>query len=97
MRNICHFDVGPNLIKDISEGILEKNQDSVLVIPAIANITTWAPNRRRKCHKLVFEVLVPEEGIIGYEAINDFGGFVTIRLPKKRIKAELLKGDHNHG
>lgn len=89
---ICHIDVKPELIKDLAEGMLSRYKDnSVLVVPAVRRLETYAPNRRKKCHKLVFEALIPEEAINGEEAITDFGGFVVMRVPKARIEGKYLR------
>lgn len=87
----CYIDVKPKLIMDIAEGILDRNKDSVLVLPAIKEIKTYAPTKKGKCHRLVFEVLIPAEGLKGEGAISELGGFVVVKLPKTRIEDEHLK------
>ena len=91
MSKTCYIDVDSKFVSDLSEGILERNQDSVLVVPAVGGFTTYAPSKKNKNYRIKFDAIIPAEGIGGDGALCDFWCFIVMRIPKERIAKEYLK------
>ncbi|GFN32462.1 hypothetical protein PCURB6_27220 [Paenibacillus curdlanolyticus] len=54
--------------------------------------SVYAPTRKGKSkgyHRMKFEVWIPEDAIVGEDALTDFGIVTLMRLPKNRVAEHL--------
>ncbi len=90
MSKTCYINVSPQTVGELVNDIAEKNRDSVIVLPVVGKVDIMSPTKKKKCHRFMVELLVPEDAIIGQGCLTDFGCMVVMRLPRERIKPELL-------
>ena len=57
----------------------------------IQPMATYSPGKKKKYFRITFEVGIPDDAIIGQNALTDFGGYLVLRLPKNRIESKFLK------
>ncbi|KOS03957.1 hypothetical protein [Paenibacillus polymyxa] len=92
MRNVI-FDVSKESVGVLLDQIQEKYDDSLIALAPLANgVTVHAPNKKGKYkgyHRLELQVMIPEDAIQGESALTDFGAFVMLRLPRKRVQDHL--------
>ena len=97
-RNVL-FDGTKETVADITEGMLERNKDSLMVLaPLSGNVSIHAASKTGKYkgyHRLKFEVWIPEDAIKGESALNDFGAITLLSLPKSRVSDHLKRNDDN--
>jgi len=86
----CHINASPDQIKQIAETIKGANPDSLLVLPPVNPISTYAPTKRKKCHRITVELLIPEGALNSVNALTDFGVFAVLRIPEKHISEQYL-------
>lgn len=92
MRNVI-FDVSKESVGILIDQIKGQNEDSLIALAPLSNgVTVHAPNKKGKYkgyHRLELQVMIPEDAIQGESALTDFGAFVMLRLPRKRVKDHL--------
>lgn len=93
-RNVL-FDVTKETVGKVAEQIAEQHQDSILVLaPISGTASTYAPSTKGKnkgYFRMKFEVWIPEDAIVGDNALNDFGIVTLMRLPKSRVADHLIR------
>lgn len=87
----CYINVTPEQVKRSLELVIDKSPDSVLVMAPIAGFETYSPSKKKPCHRIKAEIIVPEDAIIGTSCLSDFGLVATLRIPTDRINPEYLK------
>ena len=94
MRNVI-FDITPENVEKVVEQLTESQSDSMLVLaPMSGTCTVHAPSTKGKhkgYHRVKLEVWIPENAIIGEEALTDFGLLTLMRLPKNRVQPHLIR------
>lgn len=73
-----------------------RGDDSVIALVPPVKAETYAPSkkgRNKGYHRLKVEFWIPEEAIIGEDALIDFGLSAFMRLPNGRISGEFLSQD----
>ena len=86
----CHINILPEHIKQIAEKIKDANPDSVLVLPPVNPISTYAPTKKKKYHRITVELVIPEGALKSTDALTDFGVFTVLRIPEKHISEQYL-------
>lgn len=94
MSKTVVFDVSKEFIGKTVDGIAGKNPDSMIVVsPFSGTMSTYAPAKKGKnkgYHRIKLEIWIPEDAIKGEDALNDFGAFAVMRLPKNRVQDHLI-------
>lgn len=93
MRKVI-FDASKEFIGETVQGIQDKYSDSMIVMaPFSGKMSTHAPAKSGKnkgYHRIKLEIWIPENAIKGEDALNDFGAFAVMRLPKNRVQDHLI-------
>jgi len=87
----CYINLSPEQVKDSLQLVADKYPDSVLVLAPVCGIEMRSPTKKKPFHRIKVEVVVPEDGIIGNECLDDLGVVATLRIPRNRINPEYLK------
>lgn len=94
MSKTVVFDTSKEFISSAVEGISEKRPDSLIVLaPFVGNMSVHAPTKYGKhkgYHRIKLEIWIPEDAIKGDDALNDFGAFAVLSLPKARVQDHLI-------
>jgi hypothetical protein len=90
MSKSVYLNVTPEQVKNAAEVIPREYPDSIIVLAPIFPKSTESPTKKRAYHRIKFEALIPAEAINGEGALDDFGGLLILRLPKKRIQPKFL-------
>ncbi|MBP1906829.1 hypothetical protein J2Z32_003493 [Paenibacillus turicensis] len=89
------FDASVNSISNIAEG-MQKDDSLLLIVPLAGDITTAAPTKTGK-YKDYFRIqttlLIPKDCIKGEDALDDFGAFTVMRLPKDRVQDHMKRDE----
>lgn len=92
-KKMAVFDVSSPFVAKAMDEIKADHPDSLLVLaPFSGSLTTHAPAKKGKAKgyfRIQCEIWLPEDAIEGADALNDFGAFVIMRLPKARVKSHL--------
>jgi len=91
----CHINASPDQIKQIAETIKGANPDSILVLPPVNPISTYAPTKKKKCHRITAELVIPDDALKSVNALTDFGVFAVLRIPEKHISEQYLTDKEN--
>lgn len=84
MKN-CFVDVRPEVLSNVINDLPSKDPDNCFVMPIIAQYETLSPTTNKNCFRIKLELVIPQEAIVGEEALEEVGFLPILRLPKKRI------------
>lgn len=86
-----YVNVTPEKIKEIVEMMNEDHEDRTVVLTKPMMIETYAPTKKRKTHKIKFEIELALDAFKDGEAITDFGAIVMLHINDKYITPEFSK------
>lgn len=94
MLNTVYVDVSPERMTELFQILDNVDSDARTTVLAKPLLTqTHAPaasGKYKGLHRLKFEVLIPEDVVLGPNALLDMGAFFALKLPTERINPEFL-------
>lgn len=98
MSKTMIFGIDKEFLSEAAEVMLSQHKDSVMVLaPMAGSMSTHAPAKTGKYKdyfRIKSEIWIPKDAIKGDEALNGFGVFAVMRLPKARVQDHLLKEEN---